>query len=105
MALEHNIQNEIRLWCGEHNLLSFRINVGQGFTPDGRPFSTGVPEGFPDLMVLTTTGKLIFVECKTPVGRLRPAQKVLHEEFKKRKFKVIVPRSLEQFIEEIKGEL
>ena len=26
--LEHDIQNEIRLWCGEHDLLAIRINVG-----------------------------------------------------------------------------
>lgn len=103
--LEHDIQNEIRLWCGEHDLLAFRVNTGSGYTPDGRRFSTGVPSGFPDVIVLTNNGKIIFVECKARYGRVRPDQELLHRELRKRKFTVLVPKSLEQFIKEIEDEL
>ena len=100
--LEHDIQNDIRLWCGEHNLLAFRVNTGSGYTPDGRRFSTGVPSGFPDVIVLTNNGQIIFVECKAKYGRLRPDQKTLHDELRKRKFAVLVPKNLEHFISELK---
>lgn len=99
--LEHDIQNEIRLWCGEHNLLAFRVNTGSGYTPDGRRFSTGVPSGFPDVIVLDNNGHIIFVECKARYGRVRPDQATLHTELRKRKFKVLVPHSLEDFIKEM----
>lgn len=99
--LEHDIQNEIRIWCGEHNLLAFRANVGSGYTPDGRWFTTGLPEGFPDVLVLTCYGRTIYVECKTKVGRARKAQKLLHEELRKRNHIVLMPHSLEEFIEQI----
>lgn len=106
--LEHDIQNEIRIWCGEHNLLSFRANVGSGYTKDGRWFSTGLPEGFPDLLVLTSDGRTIYVECKTKVGRARQAQKDLHEVLRKYNHVVLMPRSLDDFIQGIspyiKGE-
>lgn len=100
--LEHDVQNKIRIWCGEQNWLSFRINVGKGYTPDGRYFSTGVPEGFPDLIVCDDKGHTIYVETKTVVGRLRKKQKQLHAELRRRGHVVLVPRTLEQFIEEIK---
>ena len=99
--LEHDIQNEIRIWCGEHDYLAFRINTGTGYTPDGRIFSTGVPKGFPDLLVLGRNGKTVFCECKTPVGKLRKEQKELHTVLRERGFTVIVPHSLEEFVKEM----
>ena len=99
--LEHDIQKEIRLCCVKHNLLAFRINTGSGFTPDGRRFNTGVPTGFPDVIVLDNDGHLIFVECKARYGRVRPDQAELHKELRKRNFKVLIPHSLEDFIKEM----
>ena len=98
--LEHDIQNEIRIWCGEHDLLAIRINVGSGYTKDGRFFTTGAPNGYPDLTILGKNGKMCYCETKTPVGRLRPDQKQFHANLKERGFKVIVPHSLEEFIKE-----
>ena len=45
---EHEIQNQIRLETAPYAIL-FRVNVGSGFTKDGRYFNTGVPKGFSDL--------------------------------------------------------
>ena len=42
MTEEHRIQNEIRLALAD-TCVMFRINVGKGYTPDGRYFDTGVP--------------------------------------------------------------
>lgn len=75
MADEHRIQNEIRIAVSPYCTI-FRINVGQGFTKDGRHFSTGVPKGFSDLFgVRRSDGRAIFIEVKTKTGRLRPEQK------------------------------
>ena len=99
--LEHDVQNEIRIWCGEHKLLAFRANVIKGYSPDGRWITSGLPEGFPDVIVLTNTGQTIYVECKTLKGKARDAQKRLHKILKEMGHVVLMPRSLEQFIKEI----
>ena len=70
---EHNIQNEIRLWCGERNILCFRCNVGKVQCIDGTWFDTGLPEGFSDLIILAN-GTIYFCEVKTKYGQQRKAQ-------------------------------
>lgn len=101
--LEHDIQNEIRIWCGEHNLLAIRINVGLFRTFYGnRIVDAGPPSGWPDLQIFDNNGHIIFCECKAHYGRVRDDQKKIHEELRKRGFKVVVPKSLESFIEEMK---
>lgn len=74
MTEEHKIQNEIRLAVAPYCDI-FRINVGQGYTKDGRYFSTGVPQGFSDLFgVRKSDGKAVFIEVKTPKGRATERQ-------------------------------
>lgn len=74
MTEEHKIQNEIRLAVAPHCDI-FRINVGQGYTKDGRYFSTGVPQGFSDLFgVRKSDGKAVFIEVKTSKGRATEKQ-------------------------------
>lgn len=74
MTEEHKIQNEIRLAVAPYCDI-FRINVGQGYTKDGRYFSTGVPQGFSDLFgVRKSDGKAVFIEVKTPKGRATEKQ-------------------------------
>jgi len=68
MTEEHRIQNEIRLALSPYCVI-FRINVGKGYTPDGRYFDTGVPVGFSDLFGFRKSdGKSVFIEVKTPTG-------------------------------------
>lgn len=69
MTEEHRIQNQIRLAVAPYCDI-FRINVGQGYTKDGRYFNTGVPAGFSDLFgVRKSDGKAVFIEVKTPTGK------------------------------------
>ena len=102
--LEHDIQNEIRIWCGEHKLLAIRINVGL-FRDlySERVINSGPPKGWPDLQIFDENGHCIFCECKAKYGRLREDQKRVHAVLRRRGFKVIVPKSLEAFIEEMKS--
>jgi hypothetical protein len=72
---EHRIQNEIRLALADTCII-FRMNVGKGYTADGRYFTTGVPKGFSDLFGFRKSdGKAVFIEVKTPTGRPTEQQK------------------------------
>ena len=56
--------NEIRIEAGKRNCVVIRLNVGKFMKIDGTYFDTGIPTGFPDLMVLTDDGRTIFIETK-----------------------------------------
>ena len=96
---EHEIQNEIRVAVGTTQVATlFRANVGKVWTGNkvvccdnmitlscARPFSTGLPIGFPDLFGFRTVevtpemvGKRLavfaFLEVKKPGGRTSRAQ-------------------------------
>lgn len=101
MTPEHRIMNEIRLWCGEHNILCFRYNVGKHKLLDGTYFDTGLPNGFPDLIVLPGEGLIIFCEVKTATSKQRPEQIEFENLVKKRGYKYIVSHSLNEFINQI----
>lgn len=94
MTPEHRIMNEIRLYCGEHNILCFRCNVGKVRMENGDWFDTGLPSGFSDLLILFE-GKTIFCEVKTSSGRLRPDQIAFKNVVESRGFLYIVARSVE----------
>ena len=72
---EREIQNEIRLFLGKRGWLCFRCNVGTVETADGRYFTTGLPDGFPDLLAIGPGGNILFIEVKTATGKQRQAQK------------------------------
>jgi len=99
--LEHEIQNAIRVEISARRLATlFRANVGNGWTgdkveqrPDGsvliqsaRPFSTGLPKGFPDLFGLRSIevggrkfAAFVFLEVKQPGKRPTAAQQNMIE--------------------------
>lgn len=75
MTEEHAIQNEIRIALSESCVI-FRINVGKGYTPDGRYFQTGVPPGFSDLFGFRKSdGRAVFIEVKTRTGKSSKEQR------------------------------
>lgn len=73
MTPEHRIMNEIRLWCGQNDILCFRCNVGRVKLSNGYYFDTGLPEGFPDLLILYK-GITYYAEVKTLTGKQRQDQ-------------------------------
>ena len=93
MTPEHKIMNEIRLWCGQHDILCFRCNVGKVKKADGTWFDTGLPEGFPDLLILHNA-IAYFVEVKTPTGKQRPEQIRFMNIIRNRGFNYIIARSV-----------
>ena len=72
---EHKIMNEIRLGVADE-CVTFRANVGEGYTKDGRYFDTGLPVGFSDLFgVRKSDGRAVFIEVKTAKGKVSENQK------------------------------
>ena len=70
---EHDLQNLIRLTLSKQGWCVFRANVGKFQMKDGRWFDTGLPKGFSDLFAVKD-GKIVFLEVKTPTGKVRPEQ-------------------------------
>lgn len=91
------------MWCGKHNLLAFRCNVGKILTAQNTWFDTGLPEGFPDLLILGTDGDIYFCEVKNAKGRQREDQKRFQKIVTERGFKYMLPHSLDEFIEQLKS--
>ena len=103
MTEEHRIQNEIRLALAD-TCVMFRINVGKGYTPDGRYFDTGVPKGFSDLFgVRKVDGRAVFIEVKTPQGRPTDQQNNFLETMRKNGAIVGVCRSPEEAVQLVTG--
>lgn len=94
MTPEHRIMNEIRLWCGQHNILCFRCNVGKVRMSDGGWFDTGLPEGFSDLLILDK-GNTYFCEVKTRTGTQRPEQIRFMNVVREHGFIYFIARSLD----------
>lgn len=76
---EHIIQNKIRLALSANQCTVFRVNVGRVRMADGRYFTTGVPEGHPDLYGYRWSDNQIFyIEVKNERGRPRKDQIRFH---------------------------
>ena len=103
MTEEHRIQNEIRLALAD-TCVMFRINVGKGYTPDGRYFDTGVPRGFSDLFgVRKADGRAVFIEVKAAKGRPTDQQKNFLETMRKSGAIAGVCRSSEEALQLVTG--
>jgi len=94
---EHRLMNEIRAWCGEHDLICIRANVGRVRLIDGTYFDTGLPKGYPDLTVIGY-GWIMF--CETKIHPRKPTIEQLNflAEMKKRGHKTLVAYNLNDFI-------
>ena len=133
MTKEHDLQNEIRLHVSREQLGTlFRANVGQGWagkvqrmhlTPDTntillvnpRPFSTGLPVGFPDLfgfVPVTITPDMVgqeiavfaAVEVKQKTGRVSAKQRDMMAFLQKLGARAGVARSVDDAARILSGE-
>lgn len=80
-TMEHNIQSECVRWyretfpqgiifavpnCGTRNIATFYYMINEGMTP-----------GAPDLVASKPDGSILFIEMKSPKGRLSDNQKII----------------------------
>ena len=81
MKEETIIQNKIIVECSDIAHL-YNYTVGKFKTFDDRVVSIGI-KGFSDLFGFRNSdNKIIFIETKTPIGKLRPEQKQFLEAMK-----------------------
>lgn len=107
MTPEQVLDKEIMLWCGQHNWLCFHTNVGKIKFYDPkmgkeRFFDTGLPKGWPDLLILTNDGNTIF--CETKIHPRKPTldQVKMIDLLNERGFLAFVCYSLEEFKNAVK---
>lgn len=93
MNEETILQNDIRVVLSDAGIV-LRNNVGTFITPYGQPVRIGIP-GEPDLTLFTKTGKTIFIEVKTPTGRLSAKQKHFRKVVEGYGFRFVVLRSVD----------
>lgn len=101
MRPEKHLENEIKLYCGQRGWAVIRTNVGSFKLPDGRWFDTGLPKGWPDLMILTNTGKAMFVETKIKPRKPTKDQIEKIEFLKSKGFIAFVCYEISEFINEV----
>lgn len=61
---ETRLANQIRLWCGQHNWLCYHCLNGLFYSRAGIPVTLDFPAGFPDLLIITDCGHVLFIETK-----------------------------------------
>ena len=95
---EQKLDKQIMIYCGQKNWLCFHCNVGQVKLADGRYFSTGLPVGFPDLLILTDDNRTIF--CETKIKPRKPTQQQLNfiANLNSRGFTAFVAYNFDEFL-------
>ena len=82
--LEKQIQQKIMYFCKLNGILAFKVD-------------STTTRGFPDLTVILPNGTVLFVELKTPTGKLSPLQKVIHSKIEANNGNIYTIRSVEAF--------
>jgi hypothetical protein len=91
---EHEIQSDIIALLESHGALVIRMNAGRG-----RYNQRLAPAGTPDLLALLETGETIWIEVKTPTGKLRPEQVAMHERLCDMGHTVIIARGVDDVLD------
>ena len=113
---EHDIQNRIRVALSEWGCTVFRVNVVAGWVGeehklrDGsllltspRRIMSGVPPGFSDLVAVLPGGRVAFIECKGPRGRLTREQEHFLARMRECGCRAGIARSVDEAIRIVEG--
>lgn len=102
---EQDIQNLIRVALSPIAVV-FRINTGTVKTVDGRFFSSGTPKGYTDVTGhRKSDGKAIYLEVKTPKGKLSSDQVKFRDEMLKYPIIYGVARSPQEAVSIVEEEV
>lgn len=72
---ETDIQNDIRVALSNLGITVWRNNSGFASYENGRKVRYGLFKGSSDLIGISSSGKFVAIEVKTPIGRLTKEQK------------------------------
>ena len=81
---EKTLQKNILKFCKQQSIIAHKTDSSSS-------------RGWPDLTVVMPSGRVIFVELKTPVGRLSKLQEHTHTQLRLNNAEVYVVRSLGEF--------
>jgi hypothetical protein len=98
--LESEIVKQIVEWCNAKGMLVLRMQ-GQGTmrTVNGKRIVTPSPvPGIPDFLIITPSGRHVWVEAKTRKGVVSDIQKKFHIKLKKFNCYAHIARSLQDVI-------
>jgi hypothetical protein len=105
MKAESRIQQDIVRWYRNTYCLKHHSPRGMIFSVPNegqmRLSQTGLLPGVSDLVVITPSGKVVFVECKTEKGRQSDAQIEFQKRVQALGFTYILVRDLKNFQENI----
>ena len=104
MTPETRLSNDIKLWCGEHNILCFHINQGTLYTQYGGVVKLDTPNGFPDLLCIYTNSRTAFIETKIKPRKPTKDQLRVQALLRDRGFPSTTVYTLQEFIDYIKKE-
>lgn len=73
---------------------------GYHLTPAARArlYRLGLRQGWPDLIICYSPGRVLWLEVKTPTGAITPAQRVMHMRLRALRQPVVVVRRIEDVI-------
>ena len=97
MTPEKLLSKQIQAVCGDNDIICFDVNVGGGQLIKGTYFRTGLPRGFPDLL-LFNNGKTAFIETKIKPRKPTTDQINFINTMKKRGFIAGVVYDINDFI-------
>jgi len=72
---EINLQKSIELECGKLGWVCFHFNPGKKQLVDATWWNSGIPKGWPDLIIFTDFGLTFFVETKIKYNKPSKEQK------------------------------
>jgi hypothetical protein len=100
--IEHRSQVQLCKWLDAANIRYYAIpNGGARTAKTGKRLKDeGVKAGMPDLHLF---GLRLYIEMKSPTGRLSPAQVARHKELREAGYRVEVCHSAEEAIKLVEG--
>lgn len=93
------LQDKIIAALSQYGMV-LRLNTGRFKTFDNRWISIGV-KGTPDLLYVGHNAEVVWLEIKTPSGRLSSEQLTFHAKLRHMGHKVVVARSVDEALDGI----
>ena len=90
---ESDLHGDILADCRQRGWIALHGSMAQ---------ATGRTEGEPDFIILASRGRVFFIECKTRVGKLSPAQHAMAHFAEKLGHKIHLVRNMGQNLEIVK---
>lgn len=97
--LEINLQRMIEIDCGKRGWICYHFNPGKKQLVDASWWSSGVPKGWPDLIIFTDFGLTFFVETKVKYNKPSKEQMIFKRVFNQKNHIVEYIYSMDKWLD------